>query len=179
MTTTIPTTDIDTETLAALRALRESLPDRWRSEIIEGELIVTPSPKTRHQIVLMRLIRALQPSVREGWLIMPGEIRPHDEIFYPDLMGWRPGRDVPLDEYATHEQIPDWCAEIISPSSRRRDREQKVERYAAHGIGHYWILDPWSRTVDVYAGTTHLVQTNAASVLPPLTYTIDVEALWP
>jgi len=177
--TTTPTSDIDSTTLDALRALRETLPDRWRSEIIEGELIVTPAPKMRHQVVLMRLHRMLDAAEQEGWLIVPGEIRPRDEIFCPDLMGWRTGRHPPLDEYATHEQIPDWCAEIISPSSRRRDRIQKVERYAAHGIGHYWILDPSTRSVDVYAGTTHLFETRTACVLPPFAHTIDVEALWP
>lgn len=179
MISTAPATDIDPVTRAALQALRESLPERWRSELIEGELIVTPAPTTRHQIVLMRLHRALAAADEDGWLILPGEIRPHDEIFCPDLMGWRPGRHPPLDDYATHEQLPDWCAEIISPSSRRRDRVQKVERYAAHAIGHYWILDPFLRRIDVWAGRTHLFETATACILPPFAHVIDVAALWP
>jgi Uma2 family endonuclease len=39
--------------------------------------------------------------------------------------------------------------EIISPSTRRRDREQKKNFYLEAGIGEYWIVDQERRNVTV------------------------------
>ena len=40
--------------------------------------------------------------------------------------------------------------EILSPSTRGRDRGVKLRRYAAAGVPHYWIVDPRSRALEAY-----------------------------
>jgi Uma2 family endonuclease len=40
--------------------------------------------------------------------------------------------------------------EIISPSRPWLDRKIKYERYAVHGVAHYWILNPMAETMECY-----------------------------
>jgi len=45
---------------------------------------------------------------------------------------------------------PDLCIEVISKSSRRRDRVRKFVLYADHGVREYWIIDPLINTANFY-----------------------------
>src|SRR5204863_8223416 len=51
----------------------------------------------------------------------------------------------------THiEGAPDLIMEIVSPDSESRDRREKYLDYQAAGVCVYWIIDPLSRTIEVY-----------------------------
>ncbi len=41
--------------------------------------------------------------------------------------------------------------EVLSPSTQSLDRNEKRALYHRHGIGHYWIVDPDARLVEVFA----------------------------
>lgn len=45
---------------------------------------------------------------------------------------------------------PDLCVEVISKSSRQRDRGRKFVLYAEHRVKEYWIFDPLLNTVEFY-----------------------------
>jgi Uma2 family endonuclease len=45
----------------------------------------------------------------------------------------------------------DLAVEVVSPESRKRDRQQKYKEYQAAGVREYWIVDPLSKSVDVFA----------------------------
>lgn len=86
-----------------------------------------------------------------------------DEVLYAPI-------DVFLDEYnATQPNVlflssekqhvvtpgglqgaPDLVVEIISPSSMKRDRGDKMKLYERCGIGEYWLVDARTRSVEVY-----------------------------
>lgn len=40
------------------------------------------------------------------------------------------------------QPIPILVVEVLSPSTRRRDREQKRSLYMDAGVPEYWLLDP-------------------------------------
>lgn len=46
---------------------------------------------------------------------------------------------------------PDLVIEIVSPDSQNRDRREKYLEYEAAGVREYWVIDPLSQTLDVYA----------------------------
>ena len=48
-----------------------------------------------------------------------------------------------LDRIATHiHGTPDLVVEVLSPSTRARDLQEKADRYLKCGVREYWILDP-------------------------------------
>jgi len=71
--------------------------------------------------------------------------------------------------------VPVLVVEVLSPSTRRRDFNQKRQFYLDVGVEEYWIVDPLAQTLDVYRqedGTlfhlTHLTRENTltSSLLP-------------
>ena len=45
---------------------------------------------------------------------------------------------------------PDLLIEIVSPDSQSRDRRDKYLEYEKAGVREYWIIDPLSKTAEVY-----------------------------
>ena len=70
-------------------------------------------------------------------------------ILVPDLAGWHRKRMPSLPDTAYIEVAPDWICEVISGSTEHRDRTAKSRIYAAHGIGHLWLLDPRVQSLEV------------------------------
>jgi Uma2 family endonuclease len=46
--------------------------------------------------------------------------------------------------------VPDLVMEILSPSTRKKDKLIKLQKYQKYGVREYWILDPDKKTLDVY-----------------------------
>ena len=46
--------------------------------------------------------------------------------------------------------MPDMVVEILSKSTRNKDLGIKKDTYEAQGVREYWIIDPWSKSIDVY-----------------------------
>ena len=72
-----------------------------------------------------------------------------NQIYRPDIVGWRRDR-VPLaPEDAVVDFRPDWVCEILS-TNRGDDLVRKYAGYFAAGVPHYWILDPRDETLMIY-----------------------------
>jgi Uma2 family endonuclease len=134
-----------------------ALEDGVKAEVISGSLEVLPGPLPRHG----RAQRTLGSFIGKpfddddglggpgGWWIfleVDVQLSEHD-IVRPDLSGWRRERLADPDE-RPFTTAPDWACEILSPSTARRDRVTKRHLYAKHGIRHYWLLDPDTRTLE-------------------------------
>lgn len=161
--------------------------DGKRYEILDGELYVTASPSLLHQRLSKRLQRRLEDFFEVRGL---GEVfnAPIDlilaqhDIVVPDLViVAEPGQ---LSARAI-EGAPLLVVEILSPSTRTRDRGAKMGRYATLGIPHYWIVDPDAQTIECWrleSGQYRLVtQATVPEVLmhpdwPELA--IDLAAIW-
>jgi Uma2 family endonuclease len=114
----------------------------WRRfEIIDGALIVSPSPAPRHEITAGRLIAALSAMRPQGYEVVGAlgiDVAP--SYLVPDLMV------VPSALYfGTASTVSPADAllavEIVSPSSRTADRVTKPALYAAAGISGYWRVE--------------------------------------
>jgi len=123
------------------------LPDNEkRYEILEGELLMSPSPNTKHQIVLLKLARILSEFVEKNSL---GQIliAPYDvvlskyDVVQPDII-FISSKNIKIIKPTHLEGPPDLVVEIISPGSTQRDRIIKRKIYALHGVKEYWLVHP-------------------------------------
>lgn len=128
--------------------------DGKRHEIIDGEHYVTASPVARHQLILGNLHYFIKGFLREHDL---GEVflSPFDVIFSnvdivePDLLYLSHERRSLLTE-ANLRGAPDLVVEILSPSTRARDRGIKKKLYERSEVSEYWIVDPDGETIEVF-----------------------------
>lgn len=118
--------------------------DGMRYELIGGELIVSPAPSVHHQIVLRRLANVLAAYLEPLGLadtLFDGaaDVSWDDEnSVQPDLLVIRPEE---LSGTWTTVRNLRLAVEVISPSSRRRDRLDKRRLYQEHRVETYWIVD--------------------------------------
>jgi Uma2 family endonuclease len=100
--------------------------------------------------------RTAAPSISDrggpgGWWILDEpEIHLMGDILVPDIAGWRRERMPRLPETAWFDLAPDWLCEILSPSTARVDRAEKLPIYARWGVPHVWLVDPDLRTLEAY-----------------------------
>jgi Uma2 family endonuclease len=144
-------------TFAELYAEIERLPEGATGEILEpGVVHVTMGrPGRAHRYTFKRGLRALSRfDIDEGgigWWIEPEpEVRFGPRLLVPDLAGWRVARVPELPEENPIEIAPDWCCEMLSPSTARVDRVVKLGHYLRAGVPWVWLVDPILHTIEVY-----------------------------
>lgn len=126
-----------------------SLPeDELRHELLDGEHVVTPSPRRRHESVLFALARAVAEALDA----------------YPDLEVFPVAADIRLgpqtlvqpDLFIVPREDVEWkdtpvpllAAEVLSPSTAARDRGKKGKLYLDAGVEEYWIVDADAELVE-------------------------------
>lgn len=119
----------------------QQLPDGLRYELVDGVLLVSPSPIRPHQRVAARLIgllgAALPPDLEVlgapfDWLVS------ETTVLEPDVLVAR--ADDPGERWL--EAVPLMVTEILSPSTRLRDLGLKRLAYQECGVEWYWVIDP-------------------------------------
>lgn len=122
-----------------------------RHELFDGELVVTPSPIPFHEIVTGNFAFSLETVVRPrrlGWVFTaPVDVRFTEKaVAIPDV-GFVRRERLSIVGPASINGVPDLVAEVLSPSTRHRDLNQKKALYARFGVPEYWIFDPNPREV--------------------------------
>lgn len=148
---------------AGRRATYEDLvkvPDGMIGEIIDGALYAQPRPGGAHanasSVAVMDLGGAFHrkrgDSGRPGgwWILFEPELHLGGDVLVPDLAGWRRDRMPAIPDAPFFTLAPDWVCEVISPSTARIDRMQKMHAYGREGIAHVWLVDPVTRLVESY-----------------------------
>ena len=120
--------------------------DGARHEIIDGEHYVTASPVLNHQRVSRHIQFQLYEQIeRQGKgevFNAPTAVQLSDfDIVEPDLLVVLADHGQRLRETRV-DGPPDLVVEILSPSTRRLDRELKMALYQRTGVSEYWIVDP-------------------------------------
>lgn len=126
--------------------------DGLRRELIEGELVVTPAPATRHQRVVIHLAAALLDHEREhGGQVFPA---PTDvflsdtNVVEPDVLFVR-AENVGRVERAFVRSAPDVVVEVSSPSTRPLELGRKLALYERFGVPEYWFVDLQGERLEV------------------------------
>ena len=129
-------------------------PDDQRYELIEGDLIMTPSPVPYHQWLLKNIAFDLEKFVREKKMgkifYAPCDVYLDNEnVLQPDILFISKERLNIIGE-KNIQGAPDLVIEILSESSAYRDMVKKKKLYAQFGVKEYWIIDPGEKTVEIY-----------------------------
>ena len=125
--------------------LFEELPDDGRSyEVVDGNLVVTPPPSQRHQLISSRLARQLQALCPPQWEVVSELALPlGTDGRVPDLSVVRV--DAPFGDRRRRYPVgPAWfglVVEVVSDRSRKTDRFAKPGEYAEAGIACFWRVE--------------------------------------
>jgi Uma2 family endonuclease len=132
----------------------ETFPDdNLRREIIGGELVVTPSPRPRHQEVADELTFQLRLHTKEhGGRANSAPLDvvfADDDVVEPDVLYLAPQHMHRIgDRYISGR--PDIVVEVSSPSTRRLELVRKRDLYERYGVPEYWYVDLDADRVEVY-----------------------------
>ncbi|WP_344470010.1 Uma2 family endonuclease [Nonomuraea monospora] len=123
----------------------------FQVEVIEGKLIVSPSGTPEHFLIGGELHHALHRACKErGWHGSYGPYvcidGPRDAV-QPDYVVWEPGCRRWGDELLSSGVL--MTAEVISPSSVRIDRVDKLRLYALGRVAIYLLIDPIAESPSV------------------------------
>ena len=123
-------------------------------QVIEGELVMAPSPNLFHQdisgniFILLRGYLAKNP-------IGSAHIAPLDvylsevNVYQPDVIYVSNARRSLLAEHGI-EGAPDLVVEILSPATALYDKGPKRKIYARTGVNELWLIDPELKSIQTY-----------------------------
>lgn len=131
--------------------------DGQRYELIDGEIVVSPSASKRHQFINTRLLNAIFTYVEEHRLghvlTAPMDVRlDRDLVVQPDIIFIRKGSPADNDDIRV-AGAPALAVEILSPSTAVRDLNRKRELYEQYGVEEYWIVDPDRKRITAFTLT--------------------------
>jgi Uma2 family endonuclease len=120
------------------------LPENEPVQLLRGRLILSPSPNILHQLITARLYELFIKIADEtdGFAVISpmDTVLSNDTIPQPDLIYVRNDNMGIIEDRV--RGVPDLVVEVLSPSTARVDRLEKLDLYARYGIAEYWIVDP-------------------------------------
>ena len=130
------------------RADLEALPDDGhRYELVDGSLIVTPSPVTVHQRIVLRLGMELEHRCPAMFTVLVAPldvVLSETTVLQPDVLV---ARDSELTD-ANLPAAPALAVEVLSSSTARADRVKKRRLYRDERVPEYWIVDLDARVIE-------------------------------
>jgi Uma2 family endonuclease len=123
------------------------------TELIDGEVVMTPAPKYVHQKVVLALAKLIEQMGAGGvTCIAPIDVYLDEaNVVQPDVL-WASGPEsrAQLGEDGYWHGAPDLVVAVLSPATARYDRSEKFRLYEKHGTLEYWLVDPEAEYVEVW-----------------------------
>jgi Uma2 family endonuclease len=128
-------------------------------ELVDGVVVVSPSPTPAHQSVIFEVGGQLWAHLRVnkvGQAYVETDVHlgrtpsGADIVYKPELVFIRTEQ---LREIVQAKKIvgaPDLVVEVISPDSRRYDSTTKFQDYERFGVREYWLFDYEKRSTKFY-----------------------------
>lgn len=127
--------------------------DGSRFEVANGNLeLMSPAPSPRHQLWVAAVFDVLRGTCASEFVLL---IAPVDVIFgpkevrQPDIVAVKRARTAIITTRGV-EGAPDLVVEVLSPHSAKRDKVDKTDAYARHGVREYWIVTPEVPMIEQY-----------------------------
>jgi len=120
-------------------------------ELLQGELVLSPSPEIMHQRISRRLVVRLDTELQsrdfgEVFYAPTAVVLSENDVVEPDLFVIRKAQA----DFLTRQSFngaPAIVFEILSPSNRQLDLQRKALLYANVGVEEYWMVDPEKRRI--------------------------------
>ncbi len=157
-----------------------ALPEDCRVELIDGVIYNMAAPALRHQTTAFRIAVQLDEWIRKKngqcvVMMSPADVqldRDERTMVQPDVFVVCKKENMGSEEdgkgtekekgkkesrnRGNHEErhafqgAPDFVAEVLSPSSEKRDWIVKYRKYKNAGVREYWIVDPETERITVH-----------------------------
>lgn len=128
--------------------------DRIREEKIDSVVYdMSPAPHYKHSQIChnvgFKIYEGLKNSMCSVYIENLDYMYDADSDNYlePDIIICRDSKEIKGGSYYG---VPKFVAEVISPSTVKRDRDIKKDIYEKTGVAEYWILSPQERSVEIY-----------------------------
>ncbi len=150
------------------------LPEGFPAELLEGQLVKEPAPTRYHQRLVVRLATRFITVVGDDRvLVSPVDVWIDEwNVLQPDVLVFDQAdagaRAIP------DEAIPVLVAEVLSPSTARRDREVKAAIFLRAGVREVWLVDPDARSIEVRSSETRRVIAESETITTPLVAGLEV-----
>lgn len=120
--------------------------EHWKSELIDGVLILFPAPLDIHERLVAFLVHLIREYVDRFDL---GEVRAsrsavklaEDQVYQPDILFVSRNRIALFERHGIFGP-PDLVIEILSRSTASYDRGAKLRTYDRTGVREVWLIDP-------------------------------------
>ncbi|GAB3445281.1 Uma2 family endonuclease [Streptomonospora sediminis] len=164
--------------------MADMLPEGFRAEILEGSIVVSPTPTMKHGGVVSRFHRQLVrqlPESKDCYQVvsvgLPGD---GADIAIPDLLVMP--TEAETDHWLADPDAVELVLEVVSPGNARKDTESKPRVYAAMGIPIYLLVDPRDGSITCYSDpregrfqAEHRMKFGDAVVLPEPLKDLSIE----
>ena len=139
----------------------QAIPEGARHhEVINGALVPKARPSGKHGRTQGKVFAHVDPYHRGrpgprgpgGWHFAT-EVEVElavDQIFRPDVAGWKREHLPELPDETPVRVRPDWICEVLSASNSTNDTVKKFRVYHRTRVPHYWIVDPAEETLAVF-----------------------------
>jgi len=134
--------------------LRFQAPRGFRTELINGDIVLSPDPKAAHYDICERLYEALKQVCPSPDYKVLQRINLRFKSTYQ-----MPSPDVMVIDYASWidsqssgypATTPFFVAEVVSSSNRKKAVTEKVQIYLREGVPEVWVIYPRRLTVEVH-----------------------------
>ena len=120
-----------------------------RYELVDGVLLMSPSPTPLHQAVAWELSMQIgtflrqNPNLGKAYyeldVVLPARTGRGDLVYRPDLIFLNSKKAAQIGSRV--EVIPDLVVEISSAATRKLDQQTKRDDYERCGVSEYWLID--------------------------------------
>ena len=128
--------------------------EEQKTEFIQGEVIVHSPAKKRHLDAAGNIYTLLNLFVKRHQL---GSVFTEKALiqltrndFEPDVCFFKQDKSGQFQEDQLFFPAPDLVVEVLSDSTKKRDRGVKLEDYQLHGVEEYWIVDAKQKAMEQY-----------------------------
>lgn len=132
-----------------------ALPEGQRAELIDGVVFDMAPPNRIHQEIVMNFSAEIRDYIKKNYGSCKVYPAPFAVFLNADDKTYvEPDISVICDPSKLDDRgcngAPDWIIEVASPSTKRIDYGIKLFKYLSAGVREYWIVNPLTKTVNVY-----------------------------